>query len=222
MMVTIDGPAGSGKSTVARAVAQRLGWTFIDTGAMYRAAAWQADRLGIERSEAERLVELSRDLDLSFAWSNDELRVIVEGQDVTDELREERLSALASAIATIGEVRSAMVDRQRELASRFENVITEGRDQGSVAFPDADLKIFLDASVEERAKRRCRQLAGSGQPADYDQILDSIQRRDMQDRSRAAAPLVIPHGAVRLDTTDLTLDQVISRVLDLIEATRGR
>lgn len=216
MIVTIDGPAGSGKSTLAQLTAKRLGWIYLDTGAMYRAVAWKARRSAIEPKDVGRLDELCRTIQMDFHWSAGILQVAVDGQDATRQLRDEGISELASAVAMVPQVRQAMVSLQRTLAKRFANVITEGRDQGSVVFPDADLKIFLGASVEERAHRRCRQLRLEGQPADEDQILLSIKNRDRQDESRAAAPLVVPEGAIRLDTTDLTIDQMVSRVLELI------
>jgi len=221
MIVTVDGPAGSGKSTVARLIARRLEWIFLDTGAMYRAVAWQADRLDTARQDADRLAAICRSLDLDFQWSCDDLKVFVGSEDVTDAIRAERISALASKIATVPQVREALVAKQREQAGRYPNVITEGRDQGSVAFPNADLKVFLDASVHERARRRYRQLCDQHRQADYQQILEAIETRDSQDRSRSTGPLIVPQGAVRVDTTTMSPDQVVTLVLTMIERTRS-
>lgn len=221
MVVTIDGPAGSGKSTVAATVARRRGWMFLDTGATYRAVAWQADQLGIDPKDADGLAAMCGELNLELEWSNGNLKVLVDGEDITNAIREERISASASAIATVPQVREALVAKQRELVARYANVITEGRDQGSVVFPDADLKVFLDASVQERARRRHRELCDRGDMADYREILVNIRGRDDQDQSRATAPLVVPEGAVRLDTTDLSPEQVVTAVLDMIDEAGG-
>lgn len=202
-------------------VARQLGWMFLDTGAMYRALAWKVSETHLEATASDRLAKLSQQISIDLHWSGDRLRVTVDGDDVSDQLRQERISDLASAIAIVPEVRQALVSQQRALAAKYPDIITEGRDQGSVAFVDADLKIFLDASVQERAKRRHRQLSAQGLNADYDQILAGIKNRDLQDQSRATAPLVVPAGAVRLDTTELTVDQMVSRVLELIEQTRS-
>ena len=222
MIVTIDGPAGSGKSSLAKRVAKALRWMYLDTGATYRAVAYQAQRQGLDIHQPEELDRLCRTLDLDFQWAdNGDLRVIVDGADVSDAIRTEQISSFASRVATLPQVRNAMVDKQRQLAAQFDNVVTEGRDQGTVVFPHAQLKIFLDASVEERAKRRQLQLEQSGQPADYDQILQAIRQRDNQDSTRATAPLVAAEDAVKLDTTNLTLDQVETKVLELIQAKRS-
>lgn len=202
-------------------VARQLGWMFLDTGAMYRALAWKVSETHLEATASDRLAKLSQQISIDLHWSGDRLRVTVDGDDVSDQLRQERISDLASAIAIVPEVRQALVSQQRALAAKYPDIITEGRDQGSVAFVDADLKIFLDASVQERAKRRHRQLSAQGLNADYDQILAGIKNRDLQDQSRATAPLVVPASAVRLDTTELTVDQMVSRVLELIEQTRS-
>lgn len=217
MIVTIDGPAGTGKSTVAKRVARDRDWTFLDTGATYRAITWQAANDGIDPTDAPRLDALCRSIDLDFRFSPTGINVFVAGLDVTTQIRTEQISSLASRIAAVPEVRTAMVAKQRDLAHQFANVVTEGRDQGSVVFPSAELKIYLDASIDERAKRRFAELTARGESADFDTIRTDIAQRDERDRTRTTAPLIIPNDAVRIDTTQLTLDQVVAEVHRLID-----
>lgn len=217
MIVTIDGPAGTGKSTVAKRVARDRDWTFLDTGATYRAITWQAANDGIDPTDAPRLDALCRSINLDFRFSPTGINVFVAGLDVTTQIRTEQISSLASRIAAVPEVRTAMVAKQRDLAHQFANVVTEGRDQGSVVFPSAELKIYLDASIDERAKRRFAELTARGESADFDTIRTDIAQRDERDRTRTTAPLIIPNDAVRIDTTQLTLDQVVAEVHRLID-----
>lgn len=222
MIVTIDGPAGSGKSSVARTAARQLGWLFLDTGATYRAAALKVRQTDVSLDDTEALGRLCSAMNVDLHWDNDHLRVILDGRDVTDAIRTEAVSNLASRIAAVAQVRHAMIEKQRQLATRRDNVITEGRDQGSVVFPHAELKIFLDASVEERARRRAEQLRSRGCDVDRMQVLADLKRRDHQDTTRKVHPMVVPDDAVRLDTTNLSFDQVVEEVLDLVNKVRGR
>lgn len=200
MIVTIDGPAGAGKSSVARRVARRLGLRFLDTGAMYRAVALKAGRLGL--SDPAALVAMIRETRVSV----DPDRVTCDGEDVTRAIRRPEVTASVRAIADSPECREELVRMQRELA-RGGGLVTEGRDQGSVAFPDADHKFYLDAPVEERARRRHRELGG-----DLGEIRRAIERRDAEDRSRPVGPLVRPAGAVVIDTSGLTEEEVVARI----------
>ena len=215
MIITIDGPAGSGKSTIARAVADELGWMFLDTGAMYRAVALLARRAGLGVERANQIAELAREARIAFERTDSLLKVFLNDEDVTDPVRTEGVSEFASKISAIPEVRAVLVDKQRELASRYGHVVTEGRDQGSVVFPHAELKVYLDADVAERARRRYEQLGGQGQAADYEKILAALKERDRRDQTRAASPLVVPERAVVIDTTRMTPGEVLDRILQL-------
>jgi cytidylate kinase len=198
MVITLDGPAGAGKSTVARRVAERLRLRFLDTGAMYRAVTWKALRLGL--SDPARIAEMIRSTRLEVGD-----RVLVDGQDVTAEIRTPQLTRAVKPVADSPECRAELVRLQREIGR--DGVVTEGRDQGSVVFPDADFKFYLDASVEERARRRHREAGG-----DLDEIRRDIERRDRDDMRRPVGALVRPPGAIVIDTTGRTIDQVVEAV----------
>jgi cytidylate kinase len=199
--VTIDGPAGAGKSTVARRVAERLGLRFLDTGAMYRAATWKARELGLR--DPREIAAMIRTTSISVEPG----RVSVDGRDVTGEIRTPELTAAIRPVADSPECRAELVRLQRE-AGRDGGLVTEGRDQGSVVFPDADFKFYLDASSEVRARRRQAEQGG-----DVDEIRRGIERRDAEDRGRPVGALVVPPGAIRVDTSGLTVDEVVDRIL---------
>ena len=203
MVVAIDGPAGAGKSTVARAAARALGFTYLDSGAMYRAVGLMTNRHG--GPAAERAAEL--DIELGD-------RVIANGEDVTDAIRTPEASEAASRVATDQGVREALVKKQRELLAHGDWV-AEGRDIGTVVAPDAEVKVFLTASPEERARRRAEELG-----TDVDSVLRDQAIRDAQDRDREHSPLKLAPGAVELDTSGLTADEVVQRVVDLVEHAR--
>lgn len=205
-MITIDGPAGAGKSTIAKLLARRLGIRYLDTGAMYRAVAWKARRDGVATDKEEALAALARATRIVV----DEGRVEVDGEDITGRIRTEEISQAASIISAHAKVRQALVELQREIG-RHGSLVTEGRDQGSVVFPDADWKFFLVASLEERARRRQRDVGGS-----LEEVRADLERRDARDRNRAASPLVRPAGAIEIDTTELTVEEVLKRILETI------
>jgi CMP/dCMP kinase len=210
-VVTIDGPAGAGKGTVATALAQRLGYQLLDTGAMYRALAWSVARAGLA-PDSPRLAE-------HVAGVNVELRgdrVFVNGRDVTAEIRTPEISALTSLLSTLPAVRTKLTPLQQALAARG-GVVLEGRDTGTVVCPDAEVKFFLVASVDERARRRHAELAARGVGADMDTVRAEIVARDAQDSGRALAPLRKAADAVEIDTTALTVEQVVDRMLDVID-----
>jgi len=219
-VVAIDGPAGAGKSTAARAAAQRLGFVLVDTGALYRGVALAARERGIDWEDAEALGELARGLRLSFAMSESgEPRLRIDGVDRADDIRTQEIARGASDVSKHPAVRDALLGLQRGLG-RDGGVVLEGRDIGTVVFPDAEVKIFLTASSAERARRRVGDLESRGQPADYDAILHQIEARDAQDSGRAVAPLKPADDAVLLDTTDLAFDQVVDRLVTIVEERR--
>lgn len=215
-VLTIDGPSGSGKGTISRLVARRLGWHYLDSGALYRAVGLAASWADIDLSDASALVRCTFDTQIGF---NEEVegepRVIVNGLDATDELRTETAGAAASAIAAIPEVRTALTDRQRAFR-RPPGLVADGRDMGTVIFPDAAHKVFLTASAGERAERRYKQLKEKGVSVTLDGLLREILARDARDASRAVAPLRPADDAVRIDTTGQSIDQVVERVLALL------
>jgi cytidylate kinase len=209
-VIAIDGPAGAGKSTIARAVAEKLGYTYIDTGAMYRAIALWAFGTGTAPSDAQKLEQLAISADIELLPQR---RVRLNGVDVTDAIRAPEISALASQVASIGVVRAAMVAKQRELAKR-DSVVMEGRDIGSVVFPDARVKIFLDADPSERVRRRAVEL-----PDEHPETLAAqIAERDQRDRNRTESPLLQAPDAAYLDSTEMTPQQVEEAILGIVRA----
>jgi cytidylate kinase len=217
VVVAIDGPAGAGKSTVARRVAARLGYLYIDTGAMYRAVALQALRSGVDLADGPALERLADSIRIDFEPGAS--RVWLNGEDVTAAIREPRISPAASKVSVFSGVRRAMVELQRRMAEG-RKVVMEGRDIGSVVFPDAEVKIYLDASPEVRAQRRIRELEGKGLPFDPAEIVREIRERDLRDSTRADSPLVAASGAVRVDTTHMSLEEVERVILEIVRERR--
>lgn len=215
-VLTIDGPSGSGKGTVSRLVARRLGWHYLDSGALYRAVGVAADRAGLALDDVDALVRLTLGTRIEFREGRDgELRVLVDDDDATDRLRTETAGTAASAIAAIPQVRAALTDRQRAFR-RPPGLVADGRDMGTVIFPDAPYKVFLTASADERASRRHKQLSEKGVSVTMDGLLREILARDARDASRAVAPLRPAQGAVHIDTTGLGIDAVVERVLSVV------
>ena len=217
-IVTIDGPAGSGKSTVARLLAGRLGMDFLDTGAMYRGVAVEALDSGIDPADAERVAAMAEQLNLRFSWDRDPPPLKIDGRDVTHRLRDADVTVAVSDIAANPAVRRLLVRAQRWIGKAHPPLVSEGRDQGSVVFPDATVKFYLDARPQVRAERRADQLRQAGKAADEKQILAAIIYRDQRDTSRSDGPLICPPGAVRIDTSDMTLDQVVGALEDRVRA----
>ena len=211
-VIAIDGPAGSGKSTVAKEVASRLGLDYLDTGAMYRAVAFAAIRRGIDPEDFDRVAELARQVDLEVGDS-----VKVDGADATIEIRSPEVTRAVSVVAANPAVRTELVARQREWASAHGGGVVEGRDIGTVVFPDADVKVYLTADDRERASRRSKEMLD----LQYDQVAADIARRDHADSTRAASPLSVAPDAVVLDTTGLGVDAVVSTVLEMAERARS-
>jgi cytidylate kinase len=226
LIITIDGPAGSGKSTVARQVAKLLRLEFLDTGAMYRGLAALCVDQGIEPLEAPDQVEqLARESRFFFDWQYDPPRLLVERDsqttDLTDRLRSAPVTALVSPVASIGPVRSQLVATQQKIGQSHRRLVTEGRDQGSAVFPGAAMKFFLDASPQVRARRRTKQLAEAGRQVDENEILNEILIRDERDSNRADGPLICPAEAMRIDTSDMTLDEVIDLITEHVRSQVG-
>ena len=214
--IAIDGPAGAGKSTLARALARELGYLYVDTGAIYRTVALRAREAGADPSDPEQVAPLLEDLDLRMDYGGDGVqRMYLSGRDVTETIRENEISALASQVAALPAVREFLLDFQRKQA-REHNVVMDGRDIGTVVLPRAGVKIFLTAAPEARARRRTAELLQRGQDADFDETLREIRQRDEQDENRPVAPLRQAEDAALLDTTNLDLKGSLEALLTLV------
>jgi len=211
-VVTIDGPVASGKSTVARALAQRLGFRYLDTGAMYRALTLAARRTGTDLTSAQALIDLLARTDIRLEPSPAGTKVFLDGEDVTQAIRHPEVTRLVHHVADCGPLRPHMVERQRREAQRGP-LVAEGRDMGTVVFPQAPVKFYLDADLSERVRRRARQLAEAGLEVDLDQLRRDIEARDHRDRSRSVSPLRVPEGAILIDSTGMSVEEVVERML---------
>jgi cytidylate kinase len=219
-VVAIDGPAGAGKSTVARALASRLGYTFLDTGAIYRSVALLTREQGISWTDGARAGAIATAIDVSFASDGAKTRVLANGLDVTDAIRHAEISEGASQVSALPEVRAGLLDAQRRVASHG-SVVAEGRDVGTVVFPSARAKFFLVASPETRARRRMLELAAAGRPATFEAVLADMATRDARDSQREVAPLRKAQDAIEIDSSALTPEQVIEHMLDVVRSRGG-
>ncbi len=217
IIVAIDGPSGSGKSTVAKRLAGRLGYMYIDTGAMYRAVALQAKRDNIDINDSAALIRLCESVKLEFVPDNGGLRTILNGEDVSEAIRTPEMSMAASDISARKEVRQALLSLQRRMGENG-GVVLEGRDVGTVIFPNAEAKFFLDASLEERGKRRYKELAAKGMNVTLEQTVEDVRKRDINDSSREIAPLKMADDAVLVDSTNLGVEEVVEKMIEVIKA----
>lgn len=219
-VIAIDGPAAAGKSTVGRKIGAQLGYPFLDTGAIYRAATWTALHRGVDLSDEEALSDLAASISIDVCPPSSEsvepCTIFLDGQDVTQFLRQPEVEAAVSLVSRVAGVREALVQVQQELAGR-NSVVMAGRDIGTVVLPKADLKVYLDASVEERAHRRFAELLALGQDVTEENVLRDLRRRDRIDSERSVSPLRPADDAIALDTDGLTLEEVVQRVMELIE-----
>jgi cytidylate kinase len=216
LIITIDGPAASGKSTVARRLAQALGASFLDTGAMYRAVTLAAMQAGVDIRDEKSLLHVIKTTSFQFDARDNAMMVHINGVDVTEQIREPQITANARFAAGAPRVREKLVQMQREFAVKEARVITEGRDQGTVAFPDADVKFYLTADATERAKRRQAELRDKGPKESLGQIQRAIEDRDKTDRNRTVGPLRPANDAVVIDTTGLTVEEVVTKALGYV------
>ena len=221
VVITIDGPAGTGKSSVASSLAARLGLDMLDTGAMYRALTLHALSLVVPTQDDEAVDRATRGCVVDFDFAMNPPRVLLDGRDVSDAIRSQQVTEHVSHVAAHRQVRERLVLAQRRIATAHPWLVTEGRDQGSVVFPHAPVRIYLDARPEVRARRRCEQLSAGGDRVDEAAILAAIIRRDALDAGRATGPLRCPEGAKVVDTSDLTQDQVVDRLESIVRAMVG-
>lgn len=216
-VITVDGPSGAGKGTLCMLLAKKLGFQLLDSGAIYRVLALAAIHHGVDMESEEVLVPLATHLDVEFVAEGDLVKVILEGEDVSGALRKEETGMAASKVAALPRVREALLRRQRAF-DQGSGLVADGRDMGTVVFPNAPVKIFLDASAEERAKRRYKQLQLKGLDVKFDALLSEIQERDERDRNRSVAPLRPAEDALLLDSTTLSIDEVVEQALKYIES----
>ena len=214
--IAIDGPAGAGKSTIAKRLAKELGYQYVDTGAIYRTVAYFLDLWGVSPKDIDGVTRYIDELTIGIEYDEDGVQhMIMNGMDVTDDIRTQDISQKASLVSAHAIVRDMLLDMQRDVAKQY-NVIMDGRDIGTVVLPKANVKIFLTASAEVRAKRRTEELTAKGQKANYNQILKEIQQRDYQDTHREVAPLKLARDSVKVDTSEMDLDQVIAEIKTIV------
>lgn len=217
IQIVIDGPAGAGKSTISKLIAKKFNFLYIDTGAMYRAVGLKALRNNFDtKSDTEKIIKMMDDIDISISHGDDGQHIYLDGEDVTSKIRTPEVSIAASDVSAIPEVRVKLASLQRKLAET-DNIIMDGRDIGSYVLPDAQIKIFLTASIEDRARRRYEELIQNGMKVNYNDVKADIKYRDTNDSSRKVAPLKIPEGAIVIDTTGNTLEQSVRLLTDTIK-----
>ena len=217
MVITIDGPAASGKSTAARMLARKLGASFLDTGAMYRAVTLAAMQTGVDMSNQDKLLGVMETSEFQFSFRDGKMVVCINGIDVTGQIRQPQITANARYIASSPKARGKLVQMQRQFAASRQKIVTEGRDQGTVAFSDADIKFYLTADSAERARRRQAELRAKGGDQSLEQIQKAIEERDKSDENRTVGPLRPAEDAIVVDTTDLSIDEVVEKLLSCVK-----
>lgn len=219
-IITIDGPSGSGKGTIGKVVAQKLGWHYLESGALYRILAWEAIQLGISLDDAEAVSHTADNVAIRFLPTAQDFRILVSNQDITDEIHTEVYGNAASKIAALTQVRAVLLQRQRDFCQE-PGLVTDGRDMGTVVFPGAQLKFFLVADCEVRAKRRYNQLKAKGINVSLTSVLKELSERDMRDQNRAISPLKPAADAIIIDTSTLDINQVLAKVMHWVNLTFG-
>jgi CMP/dCMP kinase len=214
-VITLDGPAGAGKSTVAKELARKLCYTYLDTGALYRALAYKMVQEGVSSEDTEKFNEFCHRTRIKLENTECKMRVFVDDEEVTDKIRTEKIGSIASRVSAIPIVREILFHVQRD-AGKDGSIIAEGRDMGTVIFPDAEFKFFLEADVDERVRRRCRELLEKGDPTEYEQIEDDLINRDKQDRERKISPLIPSDNAVVIDSTHMTVSDVVGKIISIV------
>lgn len=220
LVITIDGPAAAGKSSAAKLLAKQLRYLYLDSGALYRGIAWKVLRENVDATDEDALEALCKKVDISVQQGESGVRVFVDGQEITGELRTPQVSQIASVISAIRVVRDRLLQLQRSIGDKG-GVVIEGRDTGTVVFPDGDVKIYLDALLTVRGERRFQELRAKGIPVDMETTLKEIQERDEKDMNRPIAPLKRADGAVVIDSSTITLSQVVERLMEIVEAKGG-
>jgi cytidylate kinase len=217
LIITIDGPAGSGKSTVARMLAQRINAIFLDTGAMYRTVTLAAMDAKVNLEDQDAIVQLMDETTFRFSASQDKMAAFIDNKDVSDQIRSLQVTQNSKYIASAAKIREKLVSMQRDFASENKKIVTEGRDQGTVAFANAEVKFYMIADVNERAKRRQNELLAKGQTVTVDEIKKSIENRDASDINRECSPLKPAQDAILIDTTELNIEQVVDKLIYIIK-----
>lgn len=215
IIIAIDGPAGSGKSTTARILAEKLGYIYIDTGAMYRAVTYLAMEMGIV-DDPEKVSEIAKNSDFNLDFFNGETQVTINNIDVTEAIRSPIVNEKVSFVSKILEVRNALVEKQRKMGEAG-NVVMEGRDIGTVVFPEAQIKVFLTATLDKRVDRRLKEFKDKGKRVEYESVKDNLVKRDTIDSTRDASPLIKAHNAIEIDTSYISVDEQVKKILELVE-----
>jgi len=216
MIIAIDGPSGAGKSTLGKMLAKRLGLLYIDTGAMYRAVAWAVMNAGVAIDDVDKVIEIAHSSEIDLSGEPENLRVMINGKDISDEIRTREVGQASSIISAISQVRRILVERQQQLGRTGKGCVLDGRDIGTVVFPDADLKFFLTAAAEARAERRFKEDVLRGIETSYETTLAEIRQRDERDMNRDDSPLTVADDAIEIDTSDLELSEVLAILLSKI------